>query len=282
MPADKDQVESYLQILFARLPHEHQVQFSNLDNCKNSREAGPHLGRLRTNGFTFSPYPNSPPHAGIFPTFSRCNHSCGPSALAHFNYSTWAIELRATRTIKAGEEITISYVDVLQASLGRRVQLATTYNFTCSCNWCSLPKAKQAESNTRRNEIANRQKTSSSQARIGEQASSPEFLRWRNSSDFDSQPTELLKQSIGNIVAATKEGLEPFIWRDAMTLYKVYALLGDEKNFRRWRTTFRDILLANVGVTPELEIANAEIADPTTNKEWNLWTQNQSAKQSSQ
>lgn len=278
MPADKEQTESYLQILFARLPHDHQVLFSNLDNCKSAYEAGPHLGRLRTNGFTFSPYPDSSPHAGIFPTFSRCNHSCGPNALAHFNYTTWAIELRATRAIKIGEEISISYVDVLQASLERRVQLATTYGFTCSCKWCTLPNAKQIESNSRRDEIAKRQRSRST--RIGEQAVSSEFLTWRNSQKFDSA-TEVINSSISNIVAATKEGLEPFTWMDTMTLYKVYAVLGEEKSFRRWRAAFRDILLANIGVTSELAAANEELADPTKSKEWNLWTQNHMLKQSS-
>jgi hypothetical protein len=50
------------------------------------------------------------------------------------------------------------------------------------------------------------------------------------------------------------------------------GLCGDreEKSFRRWR--LRDILLANIGVTSELDASNEELADPTKNKEWNLWT----------
>ncbi|KAG8772380.1 hypothetical protein FRC15_002766, partial [Serendipita sp. 397] len=101
-------METFVQVLFARLPEQDQRTFFNLQNCKSPSETGPLLGRLLTNGITFTPYPNGPNHAGVFPTLAKCNHSCGPNALARFNHATWAIELRATRAIKTGEEILIS------------------------------------------------------------------------------------------------------------------------------------------------------------------------------
>ena len=264
-------IEPYLQVLFARLTPANQILYSDLQNCKSPLEAGPLMGRLRTNGFTFCPYEGSPPHAGVFPTFARCNHSCGPNAQARFNYSTWAIELRATRNIQRGEEIFISYVDVLQNSIQRRAQLVTAYDFTCRCKWCTLPRAKLVESDARRATIAS---WSTIKLQIGDgSAAPPEFLAWRSSEKFASYPSELLQSSLGKVVVATREGLESFMWMHVMTLYKVYALLGDEKNFRKWRTMFRDLILANLGVTPELQTANNQIEDPaSTVPDWNRWT----------
>ncbi|KIM33190.1 hypothetical protein M408DRAFT_14040 [Serendipita vermifera MAFF 305830] len=264
-------IEPYLQVLFGRLTQPHQVLYSNLQNCKSPLEAGPLVGRLRTNGFTFSPYEGSPPHAGVFPNFARCNHSCGPNAQARFNYTTWAIELRATRSIQQGDEIFISYVDVLQPSIKRRAQLAAAYDFTCRCKWCTLPRAKLAESDARRADIAG---WSQVKLQMGDgSAAPPDFLAWRNSDTFAKMhPSALIQSSLGKVVAATREGLESFMWMHVMTLYKVYALLGDEKNFRKWRTTFRDLILANLGVTPEFETANRQLDDPVnTVPDWDHW-----------
>ncbi|CAG8705154.1 14891_t:CDS:2, partial [Acaulospora colombiana] len=248
-PADIAQIESYLSILFARLPVSQQNAFSKLQNCKSTLEAGPLFGRLRTNGFTFSPYPNAPPHVGIFFDFSKANHSCGPNAFARFNLNTWAIELRASRPIKAGEEIFISYIDVLQDSIKRRTQLATLYDFTCQCKWCTLPKVKLKESDSRRADIINWPKA-------------PVFQSWRSSEEFQNDPSDLIMKSIQRIVVATKEGLEPFTLVDATNLFSIYAVLGDEKNFRKWRTTARDLLLARNGITADFKTATEEIEEP--------------------
>jgi hypothetical protein len=179
--------------------------------------------------------------------------------------------LRATRSIQSGEEIFISYVDVLQESLKRRAQLAASYDFTCRCKWCMLPRAKLMESDARRAEIAT---WSQIKLQMGDgSAAPPDFLTWRSSEGYTTYPSELLKSSLAKVVIATRERLEPFVWIHVMTLYKVYALLGDEKNFRKWRALFRDLIVVNLGVTSELEIANRQIEDPAnTVMEWNQWT----------
>ncbi|PVF95294.1 SET domain-containing protein [Serendipita vermifera] len=263
-PADIAQIESYLSILFARLPVAQQNAFSRLQNCKSPLEAGPLFGRLRTNGFTFSPYPNAPPHVGIFFDFSRSNHSCGPNAFAHFNLNTWAIELRASRAIKAGEEIFISYVDVLQDSLKRRAQLATLYDFTCQCKWCTLPKVKLKESDSRRADILNWPKV-------------PVFHSWRSSEEFGNDPSDMIMKSIQRIVVATKEGLEPFTLVDVTNLFSIYAVLGDEKNFRKWRNTARDLLLARNGITADFKTATEETEEASKKvSEGNEWNKSRS------
>lgn len=127
------------------------------------------------------------------------------------------------------------------------------------------------ESDARRTEIAN---WSQIKLQIGDgSAAPPDFLAWRTSDKFTAYPTELIQSSVGKVVAATREGLQPFMWMHVMTLYKVYALLGDEKNFRKWRTMFRDLIVVNLGVTSEFQTANRQIEDPAnTVQDWNNWT----------
>jgi hypothetical protein len=127
------------------------------------------------------------------------------------------------------------------------------------------------ESDARRAEIAS---WSQIKLQMGDKsAAPPEFLTWRSSEGYKTYPSDLLKSSLAKVVAATREGLEPFVWIHVMTLYKVYTLLGDEKNFRKWRTLFRDLILVNLGLTYEFETANRQIEDPAhTIPEWNQWT----------
>jgi hypothetical protein len=179
-----------------------------------------------------------------------------------------------TRAIKQNEEITISYVDGLEDALKRRAQLSAIYEFLCRCKWCSLPADKRAESDKRRAEIA--KWAESKLVRANGRAVTPEYLVLQgsesNSGGTPSDPSQLVTKSIANMVTAAKEGLEPFSWMHAMTLYLIYAELGDEKNFRRWRTAYRDLILLNLGRTPEYEIANKEIDDPEKHVYgWGRW-----------
>lgn len=47
------------------------------------------------------------------------------------------MELRALGRICQGEELTISYVDVLNLSADRQKQLKERFHFDCSCDHCS-------------------------------------------------------------------------------------------------------------------------------------------------
>ncbi|CCA71099.1 hypothetical protein PIIN_05034 [Serendipita indica DSM 11827] len=262
LPASSSQIETYLQVLFARLPQVQQAIFSKLENCKFPLECGPLLGRLRTNGFTFNPYPGAPPHAGVFATLSRCNHSCGPNAFAHFNHQTWAIELRASRAIKAGEEIVISYVDVLDPCLKRRAQLAANYEFTCKCKWCTFPKSKKVESDARRTEIASWPETKLVQV-LQSGSTSVQSLFGETSSQAGAvNPSALIMPTISKIVTISREGLEPFSLPHTLALSKVYAQLGDEKNYQKWRMSSRDLSLALCGESEETATASQQLDDP--------------------
>ncbi|KAG8766430.1 hypothetical protein FRC20_005765 [Serendipita sp. 405] len=73
---------------------------------------------------------------------------------------------------------------------------------------------------------------------------------------------EELTNMIAKVVTATREGLEPFFLLVTVSLFQAYARQGDEKNFRKWRSTFRDLSLAMCGETTDIDRAEREIQEP--------------------
>ncbi|TDL24153.1 SET domain-containing protein, partial [Rickenella mellea] len=72
-------------------------------------------------------------YAGVFPSISRCNHSCGPNVDSSFDEDTMSMRLFALRPIAAGEQVMISYVGTFLPSESRQEQLEQKYQFTCEC-----------------------------------------------------------------------------------------------------------------------------------------------------
>lgn len=70
---------------------------------------------------------------------SKVNHSCAPNAECRFPHSNNLLALTATRDIKVGEEICISYLDecALERSRhSRQKMLSENYLFQCQCEKC--------------------------------------------------------------------------------------------------------------------------------------------------
>ena len=79
----------------------------------------------------------SPPvGTALFPLLSRFNHSCWPNAHA-VKEGGRSIVVRATRRIKAGEEITTTYVDLHEPGRKRRRALWEASMFECRCERCA-------------------------------------------------------------------------------------------------------------------------------------------------
>lgn len=75
--------------------------------------------------------------AGIWLHVSHANHSCVPNA--DRSYIGDMMVVRATRGIKAGEEITFSYLIPNHSYLERKERLAL-YGFECDCPLCEVEK----------------------------------------------------------------------------------------------------------------------------------------------
>ena len=75
---------------------------------------------------------------------SQIAHSCSPSAEPSFRSGNYELSLVASKPIKKGEQITMSYVDVSQhtdetpedARRRRRQELARGWKFKCECERC--------------------------------------------------------------------------------------------------------------------------------------------------
>uniref|UniRef100_UPI00398F7805 histone-lysine N-methyltransferase Smyd1-like isoform X2 n=1 Tax=Pristiophorus japonicus TaxID=55135 RepID=UPI00398F7805 len=94
------------------------------------------FGVINCNGFTISDQRGlQAVGVGLFPNLCLTNHDCWPNCTVILNNGK--IELRAICQIKAGEELTVSYVDFLNLSADRREQLKKQYYFDCTCEHCT-------------------------------------------------------------------------------------------------------------------------------------------------
>jgi len=71
---------------------------------------------------------------------SRFNHSCSPNAYTFQNVDTGTRDTRAVKNIKQGEEISVSYISLMETVSNRRVLLKEWYNFDCRCEACEAPE----------------------------------------------------------------------------------------------------------------------------------------------
>ncbi|EFN87850.1 Protein msta, isoform B [Harpegnathos saltator] len=75
---------------------------------------------------------------GIYPIGALQNHCCVPNTRHHFD-DQQRLYMSAALPIAAGQEITMSYTDLLWDTRSRRCFLRVTKHFSCDCNRCSDP-----------------------------------------------------------------------------------------------------------------------------------------------
>lgn len=75
-------------------------------------------------------------HLAIFPDAARLNHACSPNAMYYLVPDTLTHVVHATRDIAVGEEITVSYIGVMQGIDSRRRMLREGFGFECGCERC--------------------------------------------------------------------------------------------------------------------------------------------------
>jgi len=112
-------------------------------NPKLFKESQPILGPIVTElNKKYSSIPSCSGH-GLFAIHSCMNHSCEPNVKQqlHDEITQAKICITATKNIKKGEQIFISYIEVdNKTTEGRKKELFLNYNFVCQCNKCSVKK----------------------------------------------------------------------------------------------------------------------------------------------
>lgn len=77
---------------------------------------------------------------GLFPTIAMINHSCCPNAVWGSTGMSSELEVRATESLKEGDEITVNYIGDRSVHLSpaqRQEILKETWGFCCQCPACS-------------------------------------------------------------------------------------------------------------------------------------------------
>ncbi|XP_054474747.1 N-lysine methyltransferase SMYD2-B [Anoplopoma fimbria] len=100
------------------------------------------FSQVACNGFTIEDDELSHMGTAIYPDVALINHSCLPSVIVTYNGT--AAEVRAVRNMKPGDEVLISYIDLLYPSDDRNNRLRESYYFTCDCQDCKT-KSKDKE-----------------------------------------------------------------------------------------------------------------------------------------
>ena len=71
----------------------------------------------------------------LYPSMAILSHSCSPNTEA-LHRPGHGLSLVATRDIKSGEEITVTYTGLWGGALHRRSDITTNWFFDCSCDRC--------------------------------------------------------------------------------------------------------------------------------------------------
>ncbi|XP_020570232.1 N-lysine methyltransferase SMYD2 isoform X2 [Oryzias latipes] len=92
------------------------------------------FSQVACNGFTIEDDELSHMGTAVYPDVALINHSCLPSVIVTFN-GTLA-QVRAVQDMKPGDEVLISYIDLLYPTDDRNSRLRESYYFTCNCLEC--------------------------------------------------------------------------------------------------------------------------------------------------
>lgn len=136
-----DSIKSdYLQKELDRLPKPKQGEIWSLYNHPENSKECPLLSIFRTNTFGFSEHEST---TGVYIFCSRLNHCCDPNCTWKISRTPDSndprdrtIRVTAIKDIKAGEELTITYIVRENRVEKRQAELLRAYGFQCACPRC--------------------------------------------------------------------------------------------------------------------------------------------------
>eukprot|EP00833_Pecoramyces_ruminatium_P018438 jgi/Orpsp1_1/1192470/evm.model.d7180000093595.1 len=106
----------------------------DLETKTSESELIQHLLRFKCNNFVCHDTQLFGIAESAFPVGSLFNHSCMPNATLYYHGNRQI--LRAMRDIQQGEEICITYTDVMNSRKDRKKLLLEKYKFECHCERC--------------------------------------------------------------------------------------------------------------------------------------------------
>lgn len=103
-------------------------------------------GQMNRNGYSVRApaQPNVVRRLGLFPAVAMLNHSCAPNC-AVVSCEGGVLEVRALRALRPGQELLVSYINVVDPRATRRAALRASKEFVCTCLRCAHPDALASE-----------------------------------------------------------------------------------------------------------------------------------------
>ncbi|KAM6954576.1 N-lysine methyltransferase SMYD2-B [Aplochiton taeniatus] len=92
------------------------------------------FSQVACNGFTLEDEELSHLGSAIYPDVALINHSCAHSVIV--TYDGTVAEVRAVQDMQPGDEVLISYIDLLYPTADRNERLRNSYYFSCDCKDC--------------------------------------------------------------------------------------------------------------------------------------------------
>lgn len=148
---DQDAQHRLLDLALESLPAHTAELF--MGQMAHNPDEHPVAARLTTNAFRLDLGGDDGQHYGAFPEVGKTNHDCRPNAAYYVDQSTLMHITTAVRPIKAGEEITITYLDPLAPRADRQERAHSHWGFACTCPHCSASADEVTESDKRLKEL---------------------------------------------------------------------------------------------------------------------------------
>lgn len=148
---DQERQHHLLDLALKSLPDHTADLF--MGQMAHNPDEHPVAARLTTNAFRLDVGGDDGQHYGAFPEVGKTNHDCRPNAAYYVDQSTLMHITTAVRPIKAGEEITITYLDPLAPHADRQERAQSHWGFGCTCAYCSATADEVTESDTRLKEL---------------------------------------------------------------------------------------------------------------------------------
>ncbi|XP_042082114.1 N-lysine methyltransferase SMYD2-B isoform X3 [Haplochromis burtoni] len=106
------------------------------------------FSQVGCNGFTIEDDELSHLGTAVYPDMALINHSCLPSVIV--TYKGTSAEVRAVQDMKPGDEVLISYIDLLYPTDDRNNRLRESYYFLCDCQECKSKSKDKAKLKVRK------------------------------------------------------------------------------------------------------------------------------------
>ncbi|XP_028252725.1 N-lysine methyltransferase SMYD2-B [Parambassis ranga] len=106
------------------------------------------FSQVACNGFTIEDDELSHLGTAVYPDVALINHSCLPTVIV--TYKGTSAEIRAVQDMKPGDEVLISYIDLLYPTEDRNNRLRECYYFTCNCQECKSQSKDKAKLKVRK------------------------------------------------------------------------------------------------------------------------------------